>query len=306
MQQKKKTLARSAGRPRWSADRMTFFVITLPALALYSFFYMYSVIMGVYYSLTNWDGLSRTFDFVGTVNDGKILGNRRFYDSSLITLRYAFWMVVITIVLGVCLALALNSIKRCKTLVRSIFFFPAMISAVAVALIWDQVYYRGVPAFLQGLGLGEAYASPLGSKAYALYAILFVNLWQSLAMPTVIFLAGLQSIPDELYESAVIDGATLWDKFRYITLPYLVPTITVNAIMTLKSGITAFDYAFTLTKGGPARSSMLIGIKIYQDAFGDTPNFCIANTEAVLLFVVIAAISAVQLTVSNRSGVNNA
>lgn len=296
---------KKAGMRRWSADRLTFFVITLPALALYSFFYMYSVIMGVSYSLTDWDGLSRKYSYIGFANYAKILGNRRFYDSSLITLRYAFWMVVVTIILGVCLAVALNSVRKCRTVIRSVFFFPAMISAVAVALIWDQVFYRGAPSILSLIGLGEGYASPFGSKTQALYAILFVNLWQSLAMPTVIFLAGLQSIPDELYESAVIDGATMWDKFRFVTLPYLVPTITVNAIMTLKSGITAFDYAFTLTKGGPARSSMLIGIKIYQDAFGDTPNFSIANTEAVLLFLVIAAISAVQLVVSNRSGVNN-
>ena len=181
-----------------------------------------------------------------------------------------------------------------------------MISSVAIALIWDQVFYRALPGIANVLGMGSSFTSPLSQRETALYAILFVNLWQALAIPTVIFLAGMQSIPDELYESAVIDGASMFEQFRFVTLPYLVPTITVNAILALKSGITAFDYAFALTKGGPARSTMLIGIKIYQDAFGDTPRFSIACTEAVLLFLVIAALSAVQLYTSSRSGVNKA
>ena len=293
-------------RKHLNADKATFFIITIPALALYTFFYIYSVIMGFFYSATNWDGLARSYDFVGLANYIKVLGNKRFFDSTAITLRYALVMVVGTVVLGVVLAVAINSIRRFKTLFKSIYFFPAMISSVAIALIWDQVFYRALPSIVSLLGSSEAFKSPLGNKSLALYAILFVHLWQALAMPTVIFLAGLQSIPTELYESAVIDGASMFNQFRYVTLPYLVPTISVNAILALKSGITAFDYAFALTSGGPARSTMLIGIKIYQDAFGDTPNFSTANTEAVLLFIVIAALSAVQLFISSRSGVNKA
>ena len=289
-----------------NTDRISFFLITVPALVLYSFFYVFSVISGFYYSTTNWDGLSRTFDFVGLNNYVRILANKRFFDSTWITIRYALWMVLGIVVLGVILAVSINSIKRFKTLIKSVFFFPAMIGSVAIALIWDQIFYRAFPAISQALGMAEPLKSPLGDRTWALYAILLVNLWQALAMPTVIFLAGMQSIPDELYESAVIDGANLFARFRYITLPYLVPTISVNAILALKAGITSFDYAFALTRGGPARSSMLIGIKIYTDAFGDTPNFSIANAEAVLLFLVIAALSLVQLSISSRSGVNKA
>lgn len=286
-------------------DRASFFIITLPALLLYSFFYIYSVILGVYYSMTDWDGLSRTFSFVGLENYGKILGNKAFFNSVTVTFQYAILMVVFTIVLGVLLAVSINSIKRCQTFFKSIYFFPAMISSVAISLIWDQIFIRALPNMAPLFGL-ETIASPLGNKQTALYAVLFVNLWQSLAMPTVIFIAGMQSIPDELYESAVIDGASMFDQFRFVTLPYMVPTITVNAILALKAGITSFDYAKALTNGGPARSTMLIGIKIYNDAFGDTPKFNIANTESVLLFVVIAVLSAVQLTISARSGVNKA
>ena len=255
--------------------------------------------------MTDWDGLARSFNFIGLDNFKKLLGNKAFFSSVTITFRYALLMVVFTIVLGVLLAVSLNSVKRFKTFFKSVFFFPAMISSVAIALIWDQVFIRALPALGNMLGV-ENIASPLGNKQTALYAVLFVNMWQSLAMPTVIFIAGLQSIPDELYESALIDGASMFDQFRFVTLPYLVPTITVNAILTLKSGITSFDYAKALTNGGPARSTMLVGIKIYIDAFGETPKFSIANAESVMLFVVIAVLSIVQISISSRSGVNNA
>lgn len=288
-----------------NTDRLSFFIISVPALALYSFFYIYSVALGFYYSMTDWDGLARSYGFVGFDNFRKLLGNKAFYNSIGITFRYALLMVVFTIVVGVILAVSLNSVKRFKTFFKSIYFFPAMISSVAIALIWDQVFMRALPSLGALVGIQDL-ASPLGSKQTALYAVLFVNLWQSLAMPTVIFIAGLQTIPDELYESALIDGASMFDQFRFVTLPYLVPTITVNAILTLKSGITAFDYAKALTNGGPARSTMLVGIKIYIDAFGDTPKFSIANAESVMLFVVIALLSVVQITISSRSGVNNA
>ncbi|MBQ8973466.1 MAG: sugar ABC transporter permease [Clostridia bacterium] len=288
----------------FNMDRASFFIITLPALLLYSFFYIYSVILGFYYSMTDWDGLARSFNFIGLDNFKKLLGNKAFFSSVTITFRYALLMVVFTIVLGVLLAVSLNSVKRFKTFFKSVFFFPAMISSVAIALIWDQVFIRALPALGNMFGV-ENIASPLGNKQTALYAVLFVNMWQSLAMPTVIFIAGLQSIPDELYESALIDGASMFDQFRFVTLPYLVPTITVNAILTLKSGITSFDYAKALTNGGPARSTMLVGIKIYIDAFGETPKFSIANAESVMLFVVIAVLSIVQISISSRSGVNN-
>lgn len=286
-------------------DRASFFLITLPALVLYSFFYIYSVVLGFYYSMTDWDGLSRTFDFVGFSNYGKLLTNKAFFNSILITFRYAILMVFFTIVIGIILALSLNSIRTFKTFIKSVYFFPAMISSVAVALIWDQVFIRALPRIASALGM-HAISSPLGDKSKALYAVLFVNLWQSLAMPTVIFIAGIQSIPTELYESSVIDGASMFHQFRYVTLPYLVPTISINTILTLKAGITSFDYVKALTNGGPARSTMLIGVKIYTDAFGDTPKFSIANTESVILFLVIAALSVIQLSISDRSGVNKA
>ena len=156
-------------------NRISFFVITIPALLLYSFFYIYSVILGFYYSLTDWDGLARNYSFIGLENFGKLFNNKAFFSSVGITFRYALIMVAVTIVVGMILAISLNSLRRGKTLVKSIFFFPAIISSVAIALIWDQVFMRALPAIGENLGLGTI-GSPLGSKQTALYGVLFVNL----------------------------------------------------------------------------------------------------------------------------------
>jgi raffinose/stachyose/melibiose transport system permease protein len=140
--------------------------------------------------------------------------------------------------------------------------------------------------------------TPLATTKTALYGVLFVNAWQSVAMPTIILLAGLQSIPSDLFESAVIDGATKLQVFRYITLPYLLPTLTINMILSFKGGITSFDYAYAMTNGGPNRATELISLMIYNDGFKDS-NFALASAKAVVLFVIIAALSLIQIKFSN-------
>ena len=122
-------------------------------------------------------------------------------------------------------------------------------------------------------------------------------------MPTVIFIAGLQQIPDEQFESARMDGATAFQRFRYITMPYLLPTVTVNLVLTIKQGFTSFDFPYALTGGGPARATEVIGITIYNDAFKNM-RFSVANAEACILFVIVALFSLTQLKLTSKGGVN--
>ena len=123
----------------------------------------------------------------------------------------------------------------------------------------------------------------------ALVAIVLVNIWKSVALPTVIFLAGLQTIDEQIYESAMIDGATIFQRFRHITLPFLLPTITVNLVLLLKQGFTTFDFPYAMTGGGPVKSTEVIGVLIYNDAF-ENMRFSIANSQAIILFFIIATI----------------
>ena len=283
------------------SGKYIYFGFTIIPVLLYSFFYVVSVINGVRYRFTDWAGLSQEFHFVGFKNYASLLRNPNFWNSMKTTVCYSILLVTGVILTSLALAISLNSLKRFKTFTKSIFFIPAMIGGVTIALIWDQLYYRVVPVIGQLLGIKWMSQSLLMTGKTALPAVVFVQIWQAVALPTVIFIAGLQQIPEEQFESAKIDGATAFQRFRYITMPFLLPTVTVNLVLTIKQGFTSFDFPFALTGGGPVRSTEVIGILIYNDAFKNL-RFSVANAEACLLFLVVAVFSLTQLKLTSRGG----
>lgn len=285
------------------SSKLVFFSFTIIPLALYSFFYVYSVVTGIRYSFSDWDGISPDYQFIGLENYRKLVHNPAFWRSLKTTLVYTILLVIGVIVLALILALSLNSLKRFRGFIKSFFFVPAMIGAVTIALIWDQLFLRVLPYIGELLRIPWLSASFLGNVKTALPAVVFVNIWQAVAMPTLIFLSGLQVIPDEQYESAMLDGATTFQKFRYLTFPYILPTVTVNLVLIIKAGFTTFDYSYALTGGGPVRATEVIGIMIYNDAFQNM-KFSMANAEACVLFIIIAVFSVIQIKLTSRSGVN--
>ncbi|RXZ82536.1 sugar ABC transporter permease [Paenibacillaceae bacterium] len=287
----------------FSLDRFTNLLFTLPAVILYSVFFVYAVIVGINYSFTDWNGIGKTYSYIGFDNYITLFNNPNFWQSLEVTGKYALMLVAGIMIISLVLALSLNSLKSFKTFTKSVYFLPAMISAVTISLIWDQMFYRLVPQIGKALDIAALSQSPLASPQYALIAVVLVNIWQAVALPTLIFIAGLQSVPEELYESGRIDGASTFNRFRFITFPYLIPTITVNMVLAIKAGVTSFDYAYTLTGGGPIKSTNLIGIMIYNDAFQNM-KFAMANAESVILFIVIAVLSYVQIRLSRKGGVN--
>lgn len=283
------------------SQKATYFGFTIIPVLLYTFFYVFSVVNGIRFSFTSWDGMSRTYDFVGFKNYILLLKNMNFWNSMKTSLFYSGILVVCVIVVSLTLAISLNSIKRFKTFTKSIFFVPAMIGGVTIALIWDQLYYRVVPLIGQVLGIDWLSQSLLMTGKTALPAVVFVHAWQAVALPTIIFIAGLQQIPDEEYESAQIDGASIFKRFKYITMPYILPTVTINLILIIKQGFTSFDFPYALTGGGPVRSTEVIGILIYNDAFKNL-KFSTANAEACILFILVAIFSLAQLKLTNKGG----
>lgn len=283
------------------SGKWTYFGFTLIPVVLYTFFYVVSVINGVRYSFTDWDGMSKSYNFVGWKNYLTLFQNPYFCNSLKTTIAYSVMLVVGVIATSLVLSISLNSLKWFKTLTKSVYFVPAMIGGVTIALIWDQIYYRVIPVIGKALGIGWLSNSLLMTGKTALPAVVFVQTWQAVAMPTVIFIAGLQQIPDEQYESAKIDGATAFQRFRYVTMPYLLPTVTVNLVLTIKQGFTSFDFPYALTGGGPVRATEVIGILIYNDAFKNM-RFSTANAEACVLFVIVAIFSLTQLKLTSRGG----
>ena len=195
---------------------IVFLLFTIPGFLLYSFFFITPVLMGVYYSLTDWNGISRKYNIIGIENYKKIFRTNQFIDSLTFTLKYTALLIIFTIVLGIIIALLLNRKIKGRSFFRAIYFIPAILSLLTVGLIFNQICYYIIPEIGKALHIEVLSQNPLADKNLAMWTILIVNLWQGLAIPTLLFLASLQSVPADLYEVATLDGASAWEKFKYI------------------------------------------------------------------------------------------
>lgn len=282
--------------------RITFGIFILPGLAMYSVFFILPILLGVYYSLTDWNGISPKFNFIGLDNYRKILSNNAFRKALTFNFKYTAILIVGTCVLGISLALLLNVKIKGRSFFRALYFFPAVLSMLTVSLIFNQIFYRVIPILGQEMGSATFSSNILANKNLAMYGILFVHLWQGVALPTLLFLAGLQVIPGELYEAASLDGATLIQQFRYITIYYLLPTLSVVLVLTLKSGLMVFDYIKSMTEGGPGGATQSIALLIYNDGFVKN-RYSYAIAEAIVAGLIIALISIIQITFTDRKKV---
>jgi raffinose/stachyose/melibiose transport system permease protein len=258
--------------------------------------------MGIYYSLTDWNGISKKFNFIGLENYLQIFKDKEFIQALVFTMKYSLLLVLFTVVIGVALALLLNSKIKGLSFFRAVYFIPAVLSMLTVGLIFNQIFYRVIPYIGQMLNNDFLSKNLLSSQFTAMWAILFVNLWQGLAIPTLLFLSGLQSIPEDLYEAAALDGASNLQRFKAITLPFLIPVLSVVLVLTLKSGLMVFDYIKSLTEGGPGGTTQSIAILIYNHGFTQN-KFAYSIAEAIITGIIISMISAVQISASNRKKV---
>ena len=275
------------------------YLFVLVPIALQLIFFYAPMAQGFYYSFTNWTGLTNNYDLIGFQNYQAILSDQRFMKSVSFTVIFTIGLIVGEVLIGIMVARFLNRKIKGVGFFRTAYFFPAILSTVTLGLIFKQVFNYGLPQLGEKLGIGFLEQNLIANEKTVFWGVLFVALWQGVAMPIVIFLAGLQSIPEEILEAASIDGATSRQKFRHIELPYLLPSLSMVFIMALKSGLTAFDLIFALTGGGPSDKTTTLGLLVYNYAFKSN-QYGYANAIAVVLFLVIAVISIIQIRLSKR------
>lgn len=280
----------------------TYLAFLLPGFVIYCVFLIFPILMGIYYSLMDWNGISSDYNFIGLDNYRRLLEDRRFISALLFNLRYTVMLVIGIVVLGVALALLLNQNFKGRTFFRTLYFMPAVLSMLTVSLVFKQIFFYVVPDIGEFLGIEALETNVLASRDLAIYGLLFVHLWQGLALPTLLFLAGLQTIPSELYEAAAIDGANAWQKFKSITVAYLIPTLSVVLVLVVKQGLMVFDYVNALTGGGPGTTTQSIALLIYNNGF-ERNRYSYSIAQAIATGLLIAAVSFVQIQLSNRKKV---
>ena len=271
----------------------TFLCITIPILILFFMFNTLPLIRVVIYSFTNYKGYG-TYDFVGFRNYVDLFQDSRVGKSYLFTFKFAIVSTIVTNVVSLILALGLNSKIKGKSALRGIYFIPNVLGGLVVGYIFSFIFTYILPTVGQKLGIGFLSSSMLSSESSAWLAIVFVACWQSVAMNTIIYISGLQTVPEDVYEAGSIDGATGWSKFKNLTFPLIIPFFSINMVLCMKNFLMVFDQIMALTKGGPAQSTESISYLIYNNGMSGG-QFGFQSANAVIFFIVIVVISVAQM-----------
>lgn len=277
----------------------TYMIFALPGFLLYLCFFVAPLLLGIYYSLLDWNGYSKNYNFIGLDNYAKALTDNTFRRAIFFNLKYSAMLIVLVITLSLLLSAILSKNFRFRVFVRSVFFMPAVLSMLTVSLIFSEIFYRAVPALGEMLQVTALSNNILSSKDTAIFGILMVHVWQGVAIPTVLLMSALQTVPVEIMESSLIDGASRWQQFWKITLPFLMPTLGVILVLLLRDGLTLFDYVYGLTQGGPGGATRTITLLIYQQGFEEW-NFSFAIAESLILAVLLAMFSLFQMSITQR------
>lgn len=281
-----------------SNKKRTYLLITIPILALFVCFNTIPLIRGVIYSFTNFRGFG-SYDWVGLRNYIDLFGDSRVGGSYLFTFKLAICATVLTNVISLILALGLNSKIRAKSFFRAAYFLPNVLGALVVGYIFQYLFTYIIPALGEMIGSPTLSQSMLSNENLAWFAIVIVCCWQAVAMNTIIYISGLQTVPEDVYEAGDLDGATGWKRFRHLTFPLIIPFFTINMVLCVKNFLMVFDQIMAMTKGGPAQSTESISYLIYNNGMSGG-QFGFQSANAVIFFIVIVVLSGAQMTISSR------
>ena len=301
--EKKTTLTRTQaadpGRPprrRIRQAHPALYLFPLPALVLYVIFFAVPTLQAVQYAITDWDGFSPSYDNVGLSNFTNLLTNDDLFRNAVVNnLKFMLVVVVFQTLLSLLLAIFLTKNSRSSVLLRALFFFPTILSSVSVAFIWKFVYdpnFGLANTALDAVGL-DALKSPfLGDSAKAIYFVAIAQVWFHTGQMMVIYVAGLQQVPTELYESAEMDGAGRWAQFRYVTWPMIAPATAIVIAYTTVQSFRAFDLILGISGNPPSPALDILSTRIYLTFVNSQYGY--AAAESILFMLLIAAVTLLQ------------
>ena len=281
---------------------LPYLLFILPAFIVYTILTVIPLVQTLGLSFTNWDGYSMShLSFTGLKNFRLVFADRSMKTALLNTCFYSIVFPLVTTVFAIPLSLVLNSGMKTKNLQRAVFFFPSVPSAIILGYLWAYILSPTGNGLLNKL-LGLFGIHPvmwLAVPKWAMFSVLLVKLWSVVGWHACIYLAQLQSIPTEYYEAANVDGATAWQKFRYITFPMLASAMTVSVMLLLLNSMKLYDLPFALTSGGPGTSTTLVSQIIIKTGFVEK-SYGKATAMSAIFFVFIAVISVIQLKLMKK------
>ncbi|MBP1988663.1 carbohydrate ABC transporter permease [Paenibacillus eucommiae] len=269
-----------------------------PGYIIYFLFLLIPILLLFYYSFFNWNGIDRVYQYVGLENYIEALHDKDFGRALKVTLFISITATFCVNVLGILFAVLLNKKGRMTNFYRSVFFFPLLISPVAVGFIWKSILsYNGLlNNLLEHLSLERI--EFLGDPQLGVITITCLAIWQNTGFVIVIYLAGLQTVPGELYDAANIDGASRWQQFTNVTFPMLAPALTMSVVFMFTGMMREYDLVAVLTYGGPARATETIAYQVVRVGF--SANRLSYSSSLAVYMLVLVGILAISLTVFLR------
>lgn len=294
-------------RTRHSAARRAIALRALliaPAMIYILLVVGYPIVTAIWTSLQVYNLPRNIIRFVGLGNYSRAFTDPMFYDALKVTLEFTVVAVILEFIIALALALMVNSNIKAQGVVRSIILTPMFVAPVVVGIVWRFMYdvEFGLINWLVTL-VGFSAQPWLGSGTLALPSIITVDVWQQVSMVFIILLAGLQIIPADVLEAATVDGASTWERFRHVTLPFLAPSIGVALVLRTMFALRSFDIIWVATQGGPATATQTLSVYMYKVGFSQF-DLGYANALSIILLAIIALFSVVYLVASQR-GVSN-
>ena len=268
-----------------------------PALIVYLVFKLIPAIFGIGYAMTDWNGLGKNFHFIGLDNFITLFKDEYFWKSIGFTLKYVLVIVVVANVVALSLAVAIESRKHARGIYRTIYYMPNMISMVIGGYMWMFIFTQVLYYIADHWGWRFFDHSWIGDPHYSFIAIIIVATWSLVGYLMIIYLAALQGVPKQLLEAAHIAGANAWQCFFRVTLPLILPAVTICVFWTINSGFQVFDVIYALTGGGPGRATQSVAMNIYEEAFKGNLFYGYATAKSTLLFLMVMTVTIIQIKV---------
>ena len=292
-----------AARRRWRRHAAGY-AFTGPALVVPAAFLLYPIGYSVSLSLHDWDGYTpRWGPFVGLENYRALAGDEVFWRATMNSVAFVVVRTPLEVGFGFLLALLLNRRLVVRSLLRTLFFVPVVMSLIVVTIIFQRVFEPNtglLNTFLRAIGLG-AWAHPwLGDPATALGAVIAVSVWKNVGFSLVILLAGLQGLPQDVVEAARVDGANAWQLTLRVITPLMRPILALTALLSIIGGLKVFDLVFIMTRGGPTYSTEVLATMLYREAF-ELNHMGVASAIAVILVTLVLSIARVQTFVLDEA-----
>ncbi|WP_208592019.1 carbohydrate ABC transporter permease [Gracilibacillus suaedae] len=276
----------------------TYLIMVIPAFVIFFTFHTYPALQGIFYSFTDYKGYGN-WDFVGFKNYFNVFQDDRALSAYGFTFQFAITATILVNIVSLLIALGLNANIKFRKTLRATYFLPFILSVLIVGYIFKFIFTHLLPDMGKALGIEILSSNILGNPDLAWIGVVILAVWQSAAFNTLLYLAGLSTIENELYEAADIDGAGSWKKFWKITFPLIAPFFTINMVVAMKNFLMAFDQIVALTGGGPGQATESISLLIYRGGF-EGGEFAYQSANAVVYFIVIVVISLIQLRVLER------